>query len=57
METKNVEVNVFDGDKENLKPTIKKLFVAAMKKLVENESSYNEEGDEEEEYGFKKVFF
>ena len=49
--------DVFDGNKERLKITIHKLFVSAMKKLAENERCYNEEGDEEEEYGFKKAYF
>ena len=72
METKNVQVistvcsnrngtkvnDVFaDGNKERLKMTIHRLFTSAMKKLIENDKCYNEEGDEEEEYGFKKAFF
>ena len=57
MQDSDLFKGVFDADKEKIKITIRQLFVSAMKKLAENERSYNEEGDEEEEYGFKKVYF
>ena len=57
MQDSDLFKDVFNADKEKIKITIRELFVSAMKKLAENERSYNEEGDEEEEYGFKKVYF
>ena len=57
MKDSDLFEGVFDANKEKLKITIQELVVSAMKKLAENERSYNEEGDEEEEYGFKKVYF
>ena len=57
MQDSDLFKDVFNADKEKIKITIRELFVSAMKKLAENEITYNEEGDEEEEYGFKKVYF
>ena len=49
MQDSDLFKDVFNADKEKIKITIRELFVSAMKKLAENEITYNEEGDEEEE--------
>ena len=58
-------VNTFEeifANIEPLKKTLNNLFSSAIKKMLEMEGeestwSYNESGDEEEEYGFKKAYF
>ena len=49
--------DVFNENKEKIKITLKELLISAMRKLCENDRTYNEEGDEEEEFGFKKVYY